>query len=148
MGWVKAKFQSEETRPPLQNSMNKKDTDIETNWERLTAILEGDSIPHDPEVAPRDPIEAKASWDWLAQADLNLSWTVVRAPQAEFLQHFVGDVGEIAIREEQQILRQAHLRVADIDNRGGRRQLWRRHEAIGFPLAGFGFQHVRHSIRK
>ena len=66
MGWVKAKFQSEETRPPLQNSMNKKDTDIETNWERLTAILEGDSIPHDPEVATRDPIEAKASWDWLA----------------------------------------------------------------------------------
>jgi uncharacterized protein (DUF4415 family) len=70
----------------------KKTDDLEPNWERLMAVLEGDPIPHDPGdsphdpgVSPRDPGDsshdpnnAKAAWDWLAQADLIRKDKIVR----------------------------------------------------------------------
>ncbi len=58
--------------------MKKTDKDIETNWERLMAIIEADPVPKEPEVAPPAPIDAKASWDWLAQADVVRKDKVVR----------------------------------------------------------------------
>ena len=57
--------------------MNKTD-DIETNWERLMAILEADSVPHDPEAGPGHPNDAGAKRDWLAEADLVREGKVIR----------------------------------------------------------------------
>jgi uncharacterized protein (DUF4415 family) len=55
--------------------MKKTDTDIETNWERLMALIEGDPIPHDPE---DDPHHAEATRAWFAQTDLIRKGNVVR----------------------------------------------------------------------
>ena len=63
----------------------------------------------------------------------------MRSAEAEFLQHLVRDIGEIAIGEEQQILGEAHFGVADIDNRGWRRQLGWRNK---LRRAGPGFEHA------
>ena len=53
----------------------KKTEDLEPNWDRLMAIIEGDPIPHNPEDGPCDP---NARRDSLAQADLTCKDKVVR----------------------------------------------------------------------
>jgi len=56
--------------------MNK--TKSETNWERVLAVKEGDTIPYDPEDGPYDPNDAEATRAWFAQADLIRKGKVVR----------------------------------------------------------------------
>jgi uncharacterized protein (DUF4415 family) len=53
-------------------------TKSETNWERVLAFKEGDTIPYEPEDGPYDPNDAEAARAWLAQADLIRGGKVVR----------------------------------------------------------------------
>ena len=56
--------------------MNK--TKSETDWDRVLAFKEDDSIPFEPEDGPYDPNDAHATRTWLAQADLVRNGRVVR----------------------------------------------------------------------
>jgi len=59
--------------------MNK--TQSETDWERVLAAKEGDSIPFEPGDGPYDPNDAEAARAWLAQADLIRKGKLVRRGQ-------------------------------------------------------------------
>src|ERR1019366_8760918 len=70
---------SSHSGPPHQrsaNNMNK--TKSETDWKRVLAFKEGDTIPYEPEDGPYDPNDAEAARAWLAQADLIRKGKVVR----------------------------------------------------------------------
>jgi uncharacterized protein (DUF4415 family) len=56
--------------------MNK--TKSETDWERVLAYKEGDTIPYEPEDGPYDPNDAEATRAFFAQADLIRGGKVVR----------------------------------------------------------------------
>jgi len=56
--------------------MNK--TQSETDWERVLAYKEGDTIPWEPGDGPYDPNDAEAARAWLAQADLVRNGKLVR----------------------------------------------------------------------
>jgi uncharacterized protein (DUF4415 family) len=53
-------------------------TKSETDWERVRAFKEGDTIPYEPEDGPYDPNDAEAARAWLAQADLIRGGKVTR----------------------------------------------------------------------
>jgi uncharacterized protein (DUF4415 family) len=53
-------------------------TKSKTDWKRVQATKEGNSIPHEPEDGPYDPNDAEATRAWLAQADLLRKGKVVR----------------------------------------------------------------------
>ena len=55
-----------------------KKTQSETDWERVMAVKEGDTIPFVPEDGPYDPNDAEATRAWFAQADLVRKGKVVR----------------------------------------------------------------------
>jgi uncharacterized protein (DUF4415 family) len=50
----------------------------ETDWKRVLAFKEGDTIPYEPEDGPYDPNDAETARAWLAQADLIRKGKVVR----------------------------------------------------------------------
>ena len=50
----------------------------ETDWGRVRAFKDGDTIPYEPEDGPYDPNDAKAARAWLAQADLIRGGKVAR----------------------------------------------------------------------
>jgi uncharacterized protein (DUF4415 family) len=50
----------------------------ETNWDRVKAFNESDTIPFDPEDGPYNPNDAGATRAWLEQADLVRKGKVVR----------------------------------------------------------------------
>ena len=55
-----------------------KKTQSRTDWDRVLAYREGDSIPYEPEDGPYDPNDAEAMRAFFAQADLIRHGKVVR----------------------------------------------------------------------
>ena len=55
-----------------------KATASKTNWKRVLAYREGDSIPYAPEDGPYDPNDAEAARAWLRNAEATRKGKVVR----------------------------------------------------------------------
>lgn len=56
-------------------------THSETDWKRVKAVRETDSIPYEPADGPYDPNDPEATRAWLASADLVRGGKVVRRGQ-------------------------------------------------------------------
>ena|ERR1700679_1888413 len=55
-----------------------KKTKSESDWNRVLAIKDSDTIPYDPEDGPYDPNDAEATRAWLLSANVNRHGKVVR----------------------------------------------------------------------
>ncbi|MGA2252905.1 BrnA antitoxin family protein [Terracidiphilus sp.] len=55
-----------------------KKTKSESDWNRVLAIKDSDTIPYDPEDGPYDPNDAEATRAWLLSANVTRHGKVVR----------------------------------------------------------------------